>query len=92
MRDGGSCCLRRRHYRISTTSGDSNSGAIARVASRNKKRVLILRGVSDLVGEESSSEAYGRPEVFDDSARTIMRQLFDVLPMWIEAAALPDSR
>jgi hypothetical protein len=24
MRDGGCCCLRRRAYRISTTSGDSN--------------------------------------------------------------------
>jgi hypothetical protein len=60
---------------------DWESGAIARVASRNETRVLILRGVSDLVGEE-----YGRPEVFEEAAKTIMRHLFDVLPTWIEVS------
>ncbi len=70
---------------------DWESGAIARVASRNEKRVVILRGVSDLVGEESNSETYGKPELFEDSSRTIMRHLFEVLPMWVEAAVLPES-
>lgn len=70
---------------------DWESGAIARVASRNEKRVLILRGVSDLVGEESNSDTYGRPELFEEGSRTIMRHLFDVLPMWIDAAVLPQS-
>jgi adenosylhomocysteine nucleosidase len=65
---------------------DWESGAIARVASRNDTRVLILRAVSDLVSEESGSETYGRPDVFAEACRTIMRRLFDVLPMWIEAA------
>lgn len=69
---------------------DWESGAIARVASRNETRVLILRGVSDLVGEETVSETYGKSEIFADSARTIMRNLFDVLPMWIDTA-LPDA-
>jgi hypothetical protein len=48
-----------------------------------------LRGVSDLVSEERNSDVYGRPDLFEDSSRTIMRHLFDVLPMWIEAAVLP---
>jgi adenosylhomocysteine nucleosidase len=68
---------------------DWESGAIARVALRNETRVLILRGVSDLVSEESDSETYGSPDVFEESVRTIMRQLFDVLPRWIEAAVSP---
>jgi adenosylhomocysteine nucleosidase len=71
---------------------DWESGAIARVASRNEKRVLILRSVSDLVSEEINSETYGRPELFGDSARTIILHLFGVLPMWIEAAVRPEIR
>ena len=65
---------------------DWESGAIARVASKNQTRVLILRGVSDLVSEESDSDTYGRPEVFEEAATAIMRHLFEVLPRWIEAA------
>jgi adenosylhomocysteine nucleosidase len=80
--------LLRRLYEA--TAVDWESGAIARVASRNETRVLILRAVSDLVGENSSSDTYGRPDVFEQGARTITRQLFDVLPMWI-AAAVPSG-
>ena len=65
---------------------DWESGAIARVASRNDTPVLILRGVSDLVSETSDSEAYGRPDVFAADARTVMHHLFGVLPAWIDAA------
>jgi len=68
---------------------DWESGAIARVAQRNGTRVLILRGVSDLVGEKSDSDIYGRPDVFEDRATTIMRRLFDVLPKWLEVAVSP---
>jgi adenosylhomocysteine nucleosidase len=75
--------LRRLYQAIAV---DWESGAIARVASRNQRRVLILRGVSDLVSEGSDRETYGRPEVFEEHARAIMRHLFGVLPMWIEAA------
>ena len=79
--------LRRLYQAIAV---DWESGAIARVASRNGRRVLILRGVSDLVSEESNSETYGRPELFEDNSRTIMRNLFEVLPKWIDAAVLPE--
>jgi adenosylhomocysteine nucleosidase len=81
--------LRRLYQAIAV---DWESGAIARVASRNHKRVLILRGVSDLVSEERNSDVYGRPDLFEEGSRTIMRHLFDVLPMWIEAAVLPERR
>ena len=68
---------------------DWESGAIARVAQRNNTRVVILRTVSDLVSEESDSDAYGRPDVFEERVATIMRKLFDVLPKWLEAALSP---
>jgi adenosylhomocysteine nucleosidase len=74
----------RRLYRAIAV--DWESGAIARVASRNYTRVLILRGVSDLVGEAVDSETYGQPELFDEPARTVMRHLFGVRPAWLNAA------
>ena len=67
---------------------DWESGAIARVATRNLTRVLILRTVSDLVGEHAASDVYGRPEAFGDAARTIMRDLFTVLPRWLQPALI----
>jgi adenosylhomocysteine nucleosidase len=68
------------------TAVDWESGAIARVSARNERRVLILRGVTDLVGEARDSETYGMPQLFEERARTIMCDLFRVLPLWIEAA------
>ena len=68
---------------------DWESGAIARVAQRNETRVLILRGVSDLVSEESDSDTYGRPNVFEERVTAIMQRLFDVLPKWLESALSP---
>lgn len=68
---------------------DWESGAIARVAQRNGTRVLILRGVSDLVSEESNSDTYGRPDLFEERVTAIMQRLFDVLPKWLESALSP---
>jgi adenosylhomocysteine nucleosidase len=65
---------------------DWESGAIARVAQRNETRVVILRGVSDLVSEESDSDTYGRPDVFEQRVTAILQRLFDVLPKWLEVA------
>jgi adenosylhomocysteine nucleosidase len=39
-------------------AGDWETGAIAYIANRNKKKLLILRGVSDLVSNQQG-EAYG---------------------------------
>jgi adenosylhomocysteine nucleosidase len=77
--------------RYDASAVDWESGAIARVADRNGTRVLILRTVSDLVGEHAGSDMYGQPAAFGDAARPIMRDLFTVLPQWLERA-LPGCR
>jgi adenosylhomocysteine nucleosidase len=69
-------------------AADWESGAIARVAARNRTRVLILRGVTDLVGA-GGSEAYGRPEVFARATEIVMKKLFAGLSPWLEMAAQP---
>jgi hypothetical protein len=43
---------------------------------------LILRGVSDLVGE-NGGEAYGNPEVFEENTSKILGILVESLPQWI---------
>lgn len=70
------------HERFGAVAGDWESGAIAFVAARNYTRLLILRGVTDLVGS-SGGEAYGDIEVFVDSARTVMGRLIENLPAWL---------
>ena len=62
---------------------DWESGAIAWTARRNGKRVLILRGVSDLVSAESGGEAYGNLGTFEDGTGHVMQVLFEVLPAWL---------
>lgn len=64
-------------------AGDWESGAIAWVANRNHVPVLILRGVSDVVGPEGS-EAYGNLAAFEEGARQVMKGLLDGLPFWLE--------
>ncbi|MBN2548695.1 MAG: hypothetical protein JXB15_06040 [Anaerolineales bacterium] len=66
-------------------AGDWESGAIAFVASRNRTRLLILRGVTDLVGA-SGGEAYGNIELFREATSRIMKQLIEWLPAWLEWA------
>jgi adenosylhomocysteine nucleosidase len=65
-------------------AADWESGAIAWVAQRNSVRCLILRGVSDLVGGEGG-EAYGNIELFHERTKTVMRGLFEQLPIWLAA-------
>ena len=64
-------------------AGDWESGAIAWIAARNHVPVLILRGVSDLVGAEGS-EAYGNLAAFEAGSRQVMKGLLDGLPFWLE--------
>ncbi len=63
---------------------DWESGAIAWTARRSGKRVLILRGVSDLVSAEAGGEAYGNTGKFEDGTQRVMKSLFAVLPAWLE--------
>jgi adenosylhomocysteine nucleosidase len=68
--------------RYGAVAADWESGAIAWVAKRNNQKLLILRGVSDIVGEDSD-EVYGEYELFQSRAREILRRLIDALPKWL---------
>jgi adenosylhomocysteine nucleosidase len=67
---------------------DWESGAIAWVAKRNGKRVVILRGVTDLV-DASGGEVYGNAAAFAESTAAVMKSLFDALPLWVQRAKEP---
>ena len=68
--------------RFGAIAGDWESGAIAYVAACNEVRCLILRGVTDLVGEQGG-EAYGDPEFFAGAAEEVMARLGAALPEWL---------
>jgi adenosylhomocysteine nucleosidase len=68
-------------------AADWESGAIAWVAKKNGTRLLILRGVSDLVGGDGG-EAYGNYELFIARTKEVMKGLFEQLPFFFES----DSR
>lgn len=71
----------------SATVLDWESGAIAWIASKNQKRCLILRGVTDLV-DSSGGEAYdGTGTLYSTRTEDTMRTLMESLPSWIECAA-----
>jgi adenosylhomocysteine nucleosidase len=81
------------HQKYGAVAGDWESGALAWVAHRNRVPVLILRGVSDLVGIEGG-EAYANLSAFEAGARVVMKRLFDDLPSWLDrwrAAHAPTS-
>jgi adenosylhomocysteine nucleosidase len=65
--------------KYNAVAADWESGAIAWVAKRNGVRCLILRGVTDLVGG-SGGEAYGNLELFHQRTKSVMKNLFDLLP------------
>jgi adenosylhomocysteine nucleosidase len=68
--------------RYGAVAGDWESGAIAYTCARNRQRVLILRGVTDLVGQ-GGGEAYGNMAVFAEGADVVMRRLLGELPAWL---------
>ena len=65
--------------------GDWESGALAWVAAKNKQKLLILRGVSDLVSEVEG-EAYDNLALFEERTKGVMRELFRQLPDWLKAS------
>lgn len=65
-------------------AADWESGAIAWTANRNHTRVLILRAVSDLVGEDGG-ELYDGGD-FESRAGEVMQPLLRALPDWINCA------
>jgi adenosylhomocysteine nucleosidase len=68
--------------KYNAVAADWESGAIAWVAQRNHTRLLILRGVTDLVGG-SGGEAYGNIALYHERTKTIMRALIGQLPGWL---------
>jgi len=64
-------------------AADWESAALAWVARKNNARLLILRAVSDLVGEEGG-EAYDNIEIFNERCKEIMKQLITQLPEWLK--------
>ncbi len=67
--------------------GDWESASIAWVARHNDVRCLILRGVSDVVGEEGS-EAYGNVAHFEEGAAIVLNGLLDHLAEWLKCAGV----
>jgi adenosylhomocysteine nucleosidase len=72
---------------LGAIAADWESAALAWVAGRNNARLLILRGVSDMVGE-AGGEAYNNIEMFNERAKGIMEQLIEQLPEWLNAVKL----
>jgi len=68
--------------RYGAVAADWESGAIANIAIRNGRKVLILRSVSDLVGR-SGGEAYGNVQLFQSRTNAVMRSLLQSLPAWL---------
>ena len=69
-------------------AADWESGAIAWVAARNNTRLLILRGVSDLVSSNGGEAYEGNIRVFEGNARSILTELVVYLPEWISRVEL----
>ena len=65
-------------------AADWESAALAWVARKNNRRLLILRAVSDMVSEQGG-EAYNNIEIFNERAKGIMKQLVEQLPDWLNA-------
>jgi nucleoside phosphorylase len=72
---------------LGAIAADWESAALAWVAQRNNARLLILRGVSDMVSEEGG-EAYDNIEMFNERAKGIMEQLLEQLPERLNAVKL----
>jgi|SRR5262245_5743018 len=83
-RDLTPCHLRELERRCRPRVADWESGAIAWVAKRNRTRVLILRGVTDLVSLDRG-EAEGNLQFFRESTQQVMQTLIRDLPEFINA-------
>jgi adenosylhomocysteine nucleosidase len=64
-------------------AGDWESASIAYTCKRNGKKVLILRGVTDLVSS-TKGEAYGNEQIFQNGTDIVMRKLIKQLPHWLD--------
>lgn len=65
-------------------AGDWESGAIAWIALINHTQCLILRGVTDLVGENGGEAYDGMVNYYYENTRFVMKTVVDALPFWIK--------
>lgn len=72
-------------------AADWETAALAWVANKNNARLLILRMVSDIVSEQGG-EAYGDITIFTERCKSIMKQLFEQLPGWLDAVEIKEGR
>ncbi len=71
-------------------AGDWESGAIAYVASHNRRPLLILRAVTDLVGP-GGDETYGNYALYEETCRHVMQTLTASLPAWLDCVEMEVS-
>jgi adenosylhomocysteine nucleosidase len=64
-------------------AGDWESGSIAYVCKKNNIKILILRGVTDLVNDKQG-EAINNFGLFEERTGLIMMRLLDLVPGWIQ--------
>ena len=62
--------------------GDWESGSLSFFCRHNDVKLVILRGVSDLV-DSDGGDAYGERVVWVEAAERIIRMLIDSLPGWL---------
>ncbi len=68
--------------RYGAAAGDWESGAIAYIARRNSQRLVIVRGVTDLVGDQDG-EAYQNIALFINNTEIVMELLLDKFLPWV---------
>lgn len=66
------------HARFHAGVGDWESGAIAWVAAHNRIRVLVLRGVTDLVDAPGGDPTYGDAGAWERASAAVMASLIDL--------------
>jgi adenosylhomocysteine nucleosidase len=65
-------------------AGDWESGAIAWVTAKNQTQSLILRGVTDLVGEKGGEAYAGNVRYYYENTELVMKKLINTLPLWLQ--------
>lgn len=78
--------------RYGAVVGDWESGAMAWVAQRQGIPCLILRGVTDLVGEAGGDAYDGSGQIWIEVTERIMAALVGQLPRWLERATTANAR
>jgi adenosylhomocysteine nucleosidase len=85
-RDVGPQDVRDLRTRFGAIAADWESGAIANVAVRNRTKCLILRGVSDLVGEDGGEAYEGNIQLYVEGTKKVISNLITHLPRWLRLA------